>query len=137
MRLELAALIVAGTILAGCSSSDSVSAEQTRPPSAAPSTEAIAPEPEPEPTPEAELNLPDGFPQVVAVSSLPNQVRNWYEMGGHEEAVAVAEGVWAELPPGATPEDAVLTLVFDGFCASKTAFEREYLDGFETAGTCW
>lgn len=86
---------------------------------------------------EADWNLPRGFPKVVSVSSLPDQVRNWYQMSGNKEAVAVAPGVWAELPPGATTADVLKASVFDGFCASITAFERKYMDGAQTAGTCW
>jgi hypothetical protein len=86
---------------------------------------------------EADWNLPKGFPKVVAVSSLPDQIRNWYHMSGNKEAVAVAPGVWAELSPGATVADVLKASVFDGFCASIAAFERKYMDGAQTAGTCW
>lgn len=81
--------------------------------------------------------LPVGYPKVVKVSTLPDQVRNWYEMDGATEAVALAPGVWVEMMPGATMEDAVSTGVLDGWCSSIKAFERTYLDGQEAAGTCW
>src|SRR5437588_1073647 len=48
--------------------------------------------------------FPPGYPQKVSVSSLPSQVRNWIQMEGHTDAVAVAPGVWAPLPPGASME---------------------------------
>ena len=84
-----------------------------------------------------EIVLPDGFPQVVEISTLPTHMQDAFAKAGTGQAVAVAEGVWAELPPGATAEDAVAAQVFSGFCASKEAFEREYLNGESTAGTCW
>lgn len=83
--------------------------------------------------------FPKGYPKVVNLSSLPDQVRHWYEADddGTGKALAIAPGVWAQLPPGATPTDAVDAEVFDGFCASKKAYERQYRYGRETAGTCW
>lgn len=90
--------------------------------------------PEPEPTLPP---LPDGYPKVVKVSTLPDQVRSWYEMDGAKKAVALAPGVWVEMMPGATMEDAVSTGVLDGWCSSIKAFERKYLGGEEAAGTCW
>lgn len=96
------------------------------------------PKPTKPPTLDEQWNLDPGYPKVVAVSTLPDQVRNWYQMSAtSERAVAVHPGVWAEFPPGATVEDVIMAGVFDGFCASKKAFERKYLDGEETGGTCW
>jgi hypothetical protein len=80
---------------------------------------------------------PEGYPYEVPVSELPDQVRSWYEMSDYTEAVAVAEGVWAPIPPGATAYSAVVAGAFDGFCASKVQYETDYLQGIETAGTCW
>lgn len=82
-------------------------------------------------------SLPAGYPKVVAVRSLPHQVRNWYELKGTTQAVQLAPGVWTSLPVGATTDDAVNTGVLDGFCASIKAFEREYRNGQSHAGTCW
>ncbi|MCD2443187.1 hypothetical protein LQ757_12965 [Agromyces sp. SYSU K20354] len=81
-------------------------------------------------------NLPEGYPFVVQVSELPDQVRNWYEMGSHTEAVALAPGVWTELPPGADMESAIAAGIADGFCASVEAYERDYAKR-DLAGTCW
>ncbi len=81
--------------------------------------------------------LPDGYPQTVSVEDLPDQVQSYYESASYEQAVEVAPGVWTPLAPGASVDDAINTMSFDGFCASKQAFEREYLDGLETAGSCW
>lgn len=128
--------LVLGAILAlsacsNASSSTAPSSETTATP-----TQKTTTAPTTAPT-ETAWNLPNGFPKVVKVSALPDQVKSWYEMGDKKTAVAVAPGVWAELPPGATIEDAIGAGVFDGFCASKKAFERKYLAGEETAGTCW
>lgn len=94
------------------------------PPAAAPSTRAATPR-----------LYPPGFPKVVPVSRLPEQVRTLYhEFAG---AVAVAPGVWTALPPGASTEDALTAEVFDGFCVSINAYSRKYQHGKDLAGTCW
>lgn len=127
--------------VAACSNDASGTASSsettTTPTQRATTTPTPTVEPTTPPPTEAAWNLPSGFPKVVKVSTLPDQVKNWYEMGDNKTAVAVAPGVWAEMPPGATIEDAIGAAVFDGFCASKKAFERKYLAGEETAGTCW
>lgn len=104
--------------------------------------EEIQPQQEPTPSPGPEvpsikIRLPEGYPQVVDLATLPDNMRWAFENDGSGQAVAVAEGVWAHLTPGATVEDAVNSMVFDGYCASKEAFEREYLDGDSTPGMCW
>jgi len=104
-------------------------------------TTSQSPTPEPivtteEPTVDAAL-YPKGFPKVVKVSSLPDQVRNWYEMSDNAKAVAVAPGVWTELPPGAEMQDALDAGVLDGFCGSIKAYERKFRGGEDMAGTCW
>lgn len=129
MLLIAAVVGLAATV--GCSS-----------PSPAPQPEAEQTEQETvEPTVEKEtepsVTLPDGYPQVVEISTLPTHMQDAFSKAGTGQAVAIAEGVWAELPPGATADDAVNAKIFSGFCASKEAFEREYLDGESTAGTCW
>lgn len=73
----------------------------------------------------------------MKVSTLPAQVKNWYQMANITEAVAIAEGVWTKLPPGADMEDAVTAGSLDGFCASIKTYERTYLDGEEHGGACW
>lgn len=81
--------------------------------------------------------FPRGYPKVVSVSSLPFQVKSWYQMGHYKKAVAVAPGVWTPLSPGASVQDAVTGGGLDGFCASIKAYERKYLNGEEEGGTCW
>ncbi|MGW4399001.1 hypothetical protein ACWEHA_27270 [Amycolatopsis nivea] len=73
----------------------------------------------------------------MQVSSLPSQVRNWYQMQGTTRAVQLAPGVWTALQDGATVEDAVNTDVLEGFCSSIKAFERVYRGGRIHPGACW
>lgn len=126
-------------LLAGCAAADTPERDTTPSPSAASVPATSTPEPEAvEPAePQLKIDLPDGYPQVVDVSTIPAHMQGAFNKGGETQAVAVADGVWAQLPPGATPEDAVNAMIFDGYCASKEAFEREYLGGQSTAGTCW
>jgi hypothetical protein len=81
--------------------------------------------------------FPRGYPKKVAVSTLPDQVRSWYQMDHAQWAVAVAPGVWAELPPGANLRDAATAGVLDGFCGSIKAYERQYTPGEGHGGSCW
>ncbi|MFF2387841.1 hypothetical protein [Agromyces sp. NPDC058104] len=78
--------------------------------------------------------VPDGYPTVVDISAVPEHMRDSL---GTPKAVAVAPGVWAAFPPGATVESAVNAKAFDGYCASKLAFEEQYLGGESTSGSCW
>lgn len=80
--------------------------------------------------------FPEGYPYIVQVSELPAQVKNWYEMSSLTQAVALAPGVWTELPPGADMESAIAAGIADGFCASIEAYERDYAKK-DLAGTCW
>lgn len=89
------------------------------------------------PTTTESFNLPAGYPRVVTVSSLPNQVRNWMQMQGDTQAVALAPGVWTPLPTGASVADAVNSNVADGFCASVHDYETNYLGGQQMPGACW
>lgn len=81
--------------------------------------------------------FPKGYPKVVPVSTLPDQVKSWYRMDGTKRAVAVAPGVWAPMTPGATAEDVATAGVLDGFCGSIKAYERKFTPGEEHGGTCW
>ncbi|WP_020661427.1 hypothetical protein [Amycolatopsis benzoatilytica] len=81
--------------------------------------------------------LPEGYPKVVKVASLPDQVRNWFQMQGTIQAVQLAPGVWTALQDGAAVEDAVNAGVLDGFCSSIKAFERRYRSGRTYPGACW
>lgn len=87
-------------------------------------------------TPLSASMYPAGYRKVVTVSSLPEQVRNWYQMSDDKQAVAVP-GVWAELKPGAVMQDALDAQVFDGFCSSIRAYPRKHLAGQDVAGSCW
>lgn len=140
--MKLWVLVVSVMLAVAACSNDASGTASGSETTATPTQRATTPptptvEPTTPPPTEPAWNLPSGFPKVVKVSTLPDQVKNWYEMGDNKTAVAVAPGVWAEMPPGATIEDAIGAAVFDGFCASKKAFERKYLAGEETAGTCW
>jgi len=130
MRLFfVGAVAVACVALAGCTNS----------PEDAPSSDSAASVevPAPEPVEEETFTLPDGYPQIVEISTIPEHIRWAFEEDGTDQAVAVAEGVWAHLTPGATMEDAVNSLVYEGYCSSKEALEREYLNGETTPGMCW
>ena len=80
--------------------------------------------------------FPRGYPKVVTVSSLPEQVRSAYA-GQYAKAVALAPGVWTPLAPGATVKDAATSGVADGFCGSIKTFERKYRHGEALGGSCW
>lgn len=101
-------------------------------------TEVASPTPSATPSTIAEIQslFPHGYPRIVAVSSLPDQVRNWYQPD-YTKAVAIAPGVWAPLSPGSSMFDAFSAGSFDGFCGSIKAYSRKYLHGADTAGTCW
>ena len=128
---KLVALACLGLLLTGCAAS-----AQT-PDSATEAPIVQAPESDPEPAPPAKLVLPDGYPQVVPITDLPEHMQWAFEKTGTGQAVAVAPGVWAELAPGATAEDAVRAGAFSGFCSSLEAFERDYLNGESAPGMCW
>lgn len=81
--------------------------------------------------------FPSGLPRKVAVSSMPEPVREMYQADGATAAVQLAPGVWTPLPPGATVKDAAAAGNLDGFCASIHAYERQYLNGDERGGSCW
>ncbi len=122
----------------GTPSSSAAASSTPSPASPSPSTPTAAPSAAEAPattTPYA--SLPAGYPKVVQVSSLPSQVRNWFQMQGTTRAVQLAPGVWTALQDGATVEDAVNTDVLDGFCSSIKAFERVYRSGRIHSGACW
>lgn len=133
--MAVALLLIAG--LTGCASA---SEDEAKPetPTPTPSQSATATSAPPAETPEAPtIKFAAGYPKVVDIASIPDQMRWAFENDGTGKAVAVAEGVWAHLTPGASAEDAVAAKVFDGYCASKEAFEKNALGGESTAGTCW
>lgn len=144
--ISAGAILVLSLAVGGCGDADDEPGADSGASSSATSqltVESVVPttlSPEPSNAPsssEPAWNLPKGYPKVVKVSTLPFQVRSWYEMSGTKRAVAVAPGVWAEVGPGSSMEDAISAGIFDGFCSSKAAFERKWLAGEETAGTCW
>lgn len=131
---RLAALLAAALLaaLGACSSDEGGGDDATVRPSDT-TTEPTEAQPSTPPP----LPVPEGYPQVVEVASLPFQVRSWYEMNGHTQAVAVAPGVWGPMTPGATVESVVLGRVFEGFCPSVKAYEDEYRPGEGLGVTCW
>lgn len=130
-KLLLIAAVLGVTITTGCAMTEpDLRADHSNADPSSSEHEAVEHE-------EDTIQLPDGFPQIVEISTLPEHMQNAFSKTGTGKAVAIAEGVWADLPPGATAEDAVQARVFSGFCASKEAFERDYLGGESTAGTCW
>jgi hypothetical protein len=141
VRISVAAATL--LVLAGCGGGDSETGAPPASDTSASSESQSAsstppPTPEPTPSPKPDPLFPKGFPKVVAVSSLPDQVRSWYQMGGGApNAVAIAPGVWTELPPGASKMDAAMAGIYDGFCASIDAYSRKFRDGEQFAGTCW
>lgn len=139
---HLAAALLLPLLVTACSNSKP-SAEPVAPSPAVPSRAT----PSPTITPTAEhwsgltaeqraTVFPAGYPQLVKVATLPDQVRGHYEDKGAARAVAIAPGVWAPLPPGAEPYDAIMASRFDGWCASIKTYGRKYLHGDPTA-TCW
>jgi hypothetical protein len=134
MKLMTAPALIAALFLAGCGGTDAESAdpaEETASTAAPAATASVTPSPTPEPT----QAFPDGYPKVVAVSEIPEPVSSAFE--GADKAVAVAEGVWADLAPGTSPEESASAGVYDGYCASIDKFEKDYLGGQESAGSCW
>jgi hypothetical protein len=137
-------VVAALALVAACSqAAPAASHKPTHSPSQthAPTTAAATPVVEdtwtpPPPNPPPAL-FPHGYPKVVRVSKLPEQVRSWYRMSHYRKAVAVAPGVWTPLPPGASKMDAATSGVLDGFCASIKSYERKYLDGQSAGGACW
>ena len=126
--LTIFAATALAVLLTGCSgsnSSDDAASTRHARSSSPTATESATPTPTPTPKPKPRL-YPKGYPKVVEVSSLPSQVRRWYEGSGNPKAVAVADGVrTTELPPGAGMQDALATEVFDGFCGSIKAYSRK------------
>ena len=80
--------------------------------------------------------MPTGYPVLSDIGTVPERMQRALDTGTGQ-VVAVAPGVWAAFPPGATVESAVNALAFDGYCASKVAFEAQYLSGQSTSGSCW
>lgn len=80
--------------------------------------------------------MPPGYPQLVDIGTVPEHMQRALDTGTGQ-VVAVTPGVWAAFPPGATVESAVNAKAFDGYCASKVAFEGQYLGGQSTSGSCW
>jgi nitrous oxide reductase accessory protein NosL len=140
----LLALVITLAGLAACSGDNNDPAAAPPAPShsaTAGVTASTSPSASPSPTANvptsAAPRFPSGYPKVVNVTSLPSQVKNWYQIGGYTKAVALAPGVWTPLPPGATVDDAAASGPLDGYCASIKAYERQYLNGEERGGACW
>lgn len=82
--------------------------------------------------------FPAGYPKIVKTSSLPSGVRGEYESSGTADtALAVAPGVWSRMDPGASVGDTIYANQLNGYCGSKSSFERKYEFGQDTAGSCY
>src|SRR5690606_32141816 len=119
--------------LAGCAASES--SPPAKNPKPAQARAAQAKEQVVEETPS--INLPEGYPHLVDIAELSANMQWAFEDAGTGQAVAVAPGVWGEVPPGATMEDVVNAGAFSGHCASIEAFAREYNGGQTPGGMCW
>ena len=84
----------------------------------------------------ADDRFPEGYPKVVAVSSLPFELRHSYNVRT-SRAVALAPGVWTPLLAGMTTVDAATAGFADGRCGAVRRYEREYLHGRHLNGDCW
>jgi hypothetical protein len=82
------------------------------------------------------LNFSKGYPKIVRVSQISSRVDRETYFEGEKRAVALAPGVWTNLPEGAELQDAVADGPFIGLCASIKAFERKN-PGVSRGGTCW
>lgn len=80
--------------------------------------------------------FPEGYPKVVAVSSLPFELRHSYNVRT-SRAVALAPGVWTPLLAGMTKVDAATAGFADGRCGAVRRYERQYLGGRRLHGDCW
>jgi len=76
--------------------------------------------------------FPAGYPKVVQKSDVPENLQD--QVSG-EEVVAVAKGVWADLPPGADIAEAATSTLF-GYCSSIRSYERMYTPGNQHSNTC-
>ena len=83
-------------------------------------TVTTTPSKSPEPAATQSPLFPKGFPRVVPVSKVPHPVSSAF--GKAAKVVAIAPGVWTDLPPGASVMDAATAGVANGFCASIDAY---------------
>ena len=72
--------------------------------------------------------MTQGYPKIVSVSKISSRVDVETYFEGEKKAVALAPGVWTNLPDGAELEDAVANEALIGLCASIDAFERQNPD---------
>lgn len=135
IALSALALAGCGTLSSGTASGPAATVTVTAPPTATVTVTTIPDAPPAAPAKKPRL-FPRGYPKVVTVASLPEQVRSAYA-GDYTKAVALAPGVWTPLAPGATVMDAATSGVADGFCGSIKTYERKYRHGEEFGGSCW
>jgi hypothetical protein len=72
----------------------------------------------------------------MSVSKISDRVDVETYFEGEKKAVAIAPGVWTNLPDGTELQDAVAGGALIGLCASIKAFERQNTD-ISRGGTCW
>ena len=94
---------------------------------------SVSPTPSPSPTnPYAQFNLPAGYPQIVAKSTVDYRFAN----GLHTDPVLnVWPGVYMDMAPGASIADDIANGSTIGYCASIKAFQAA--SGNSVGFTCW
>lgn len=120
-------------------SESSTSTEGTTTPTAEPSGTSKTTKPKVRVTAEkAAWPFPDGYPKRVLISSLPERARSLYQGDDAGKfAVAIAPGVWSEMPPGMSILEVVVSKPLDGDCSAVDAYESEFKPGPKGIGTCW
>ena len=84
--------------------------------------------------PEADgKRFPKGYPKEVTKTHVPPNLRDAITT---RRVIAIAPGVWAEFPDGASIEDVISGGVLIGYCASIAAYERKYTPGVAHSNTC-
>ncbi|MEV4343525.1 hypothetical protein AB0J83_03465 [Actinoplanes sp. NPDC049596] len=110
-------------------------------PAAVPTTTSATPTTKPSPVytdddSGAVMVFSKGYPKIVPVSKISSRVDTDTYFKDEKKAVALAPGVWTNLPDGAELQDAVAGGALVGLCASITAFERKNPD-ISRGHTCW
>lgn len=149
MRLTRLSLVAVALLAAGaCGGTDvgrASSAGTSNPPASRAASKTNAPSPESREgmgrdqtkrDRSTDDRFPEGYPKVVAVSSLPFELRHSYNVRT-SRAVALAPGVWTPLLAGMTKADAATAGFADGRCGAVRKYEQEYLHGRHLNGDCW
>ena len=82
------------------------------------------------------ITFSDGYPKIVSTSKISPRVDVETYFKDEKRAVALAPGVWTNLPEGAELQDAATGGPLIGLCASVKAFQRKNPD-VSRGGTCW